>query len=690
MARTPSPPASDMVATSGFNPLRNLSVVARISAGFGVLILLILGVGLYAYQTLSHLSSDLASIRQTIDRTAAAAGLERQLNQIWPTVDAAMLEGRTDALDAALRNGEQVIAASGQPTAAPIYGRYAAGMREATAKTTAANANLKALAGLDPVFDKAFTDLIERKKLIFDAEGAATVAAIQAKVNATRLTLARFVTDSGTGLAATSLDQLRRAADGLQKEWAGIAGAFAEQAKAATDPADREPFEDATKTATTYITQLNSLLPNLLSRAQIRRETVDVARNELSGLVREVNEQQGALQRTTVDAAFALGTRTQAAILTVSAGALVLGLLVALLVSWSIAGPLRKLAHVVQQVADGNTDVAIPARDEKSEIGLLARALEVFKANIVAVRALEAESAARARQEEMERQQLSTSLAAAFKDSVSAIVADVMGGVDRVGRHSESLLKISDSTKESARDARSAVEATSGGISEVASTSTQFAASIREIAERVDESVRLILAAVDRAKATDAVIGELAVSAARINDITRIIQQIAEQTNLLALNATIEAARAGDAGRGFSVVATEVKSLAAQTATATEQIGAQIGAIEQAANGAADFIRQISDQVETIKGHVTGISASVEEQSSSTTIVAEHAQKTSESADLARTRLDTVFSEAEATLDAARSSRSAADTLKTQTVKLQGVASDFVTQLETLWTRKQA
>ncbi|WP_198018937.1 methyl-accepting chemotaxis protein [Azorhizobium doebereinerae] len=687
---TASQPGTTQTSGQGLRLLRNMSVVARISAGFGFLILLILAVGIYAFMTLSHLSSDLAEIRQAIDRATGAANLERRLTQIWPAVDTAMLEGRTDALDAALQDGTQIIAASGQEAAGRIYGRYATGMREATAKTRAALESLKALGGLDPAVDKAFENLIERKKLIFDADGAALVAGIQAKVNANRLTLTRFVTDTGSGLAATDLQQLGKTAETVQKDWAAVAGQFDELAKASSDPADREAYEAAGKTATAYVAGLKNLIPALLARAQIRRESVDVARTELAGLVREVSDQQGALQRTTVDAALALGTWTKTAILSVSIGALVVGSLVALLVALSIARPLHKLAVVVQQVAAGSTDVDIPSRDEKSEIGLLARALEVFKANLIAVKALELENAERTRREEEERQTLSENLSAAFKESVSSIVTDVIRDVDRVGKHSESLLQISDSTKESARDARTAVEATSGGISEVASTSTQFAASIREIAVRVDESVRLTLDAVDRARATDTVIGELAVSASRISDITRIIQQIAEQTNLLALNATIEAARAGEAGRGFTVVATEVKSLAQQTANATQQIGAQIGAIEQAANGAADFIRQISDQVEAIKGHVTGISASVEEQSSSTTIVAEHAQRTSEHADVARTRLDTVFTEAEATLDAARSSRSAADTLKSQTVKLQGVTNEFVTQLETLWTKKRA
>lgn len=670
--------------------LRNMSVVARISVGFGFLILLILSVGLYAYMTLSRLGGDLSAMRNAMDRTAAATLLERRLNEVWPRAEAAMLGGKTGDLDTAIQQGSGFIAASGQTAAEGIYARYAAGMRDATTKTTATIQDRSKLVAVVPEIDKAFEALIERKKLVFDADGAALVATLQAKVNAGRLNLTRLMNEASTSIETINPPELAKSADASRKEWAAIAAQFEDLIKSSSDPADKEAYEAGLKPVTAYAAGVNSLLPALLDRARILHDTVNVAHTQLVNLVNEVSDQQAALQRSTVDAALELGSWTKTAILGVSIGAMIVGVLVALLVAISIARPLHRLAAAVQEVAQGNTDVDIPSRHEKSEIGLLARALEVFKGNLIAVKAMEAENAERARREEEERQRLSQQLSANFRESVSSIVTDVIRDVERVGKHSESLLQISDSTKESAREARNAVEATSGGISEVASTSTQFASSIREIAERVDESVRLTLDAVERARQTDTVIGELAVSASRISDITRIIQQIAEQTNLLALNATIEAARAGEAGRGFTVVATEVKSLAQQTASATQQIGAQIGAIEQAANGAADFIRQISDQVEAIKGHVTGISASVEEQSSSTTIVAENAQRTSEHADVARTRLDTVFTEAEATLDAARSSRTAADTLKDQAVRLQGVTSDFVNQIETLWTRKSA
>ncbi|WP_239508536.1 methyl-accepting chemotaxis protein, partial [Serratia marcescens] len=78
-------------------------------------------------------------------------------------------------------------------------------------------------------------------------------------------------------------------------------------------------------------------------------------------------------------------------------------------------------------------------------------------------------------------------------------------------------------------------------------------------------------------------------------EVVQLIRAIAEQTNLLALNATIEAARAGEAGRGFAVVASEVKQLASQTARATEDIAGQVSAIQQATGRTVSSMAGISD-----------------------------------------------------------------------------------------------
>jgi methyl-accepting chemotaxis protein len=293
----------------------------------------------------------------------------------------------------------------------------------------------------------------------------------------------------------------------------------------------------------------------------------------------------------------------------------------------SITRPLGNLVDTTLTLAGGDTGVEIAGGDRKDEIGGMARAVVVFRDN--AIERMRLEDAARAEQEQREaRQRRIDSLIGQFRTSVSATLAGVGDNAARMDGTAKSLSGVATEASAQATGAAAASEECSANVQNVASAAEELTSSIKEIGHQVENATGVVRKAADLARNSNSEIEALAGAAQKIGDVVGLIQAIAAQTNLLALNATIEAARAGETGRGFGVVAHEVKQLATRTSRATEDVRSGLQGITAAAMRIADRVAKLVESIEHVAAVAAAISQSMRMQESNSQAITSTTAKT--------------------------------------------------------------
>jgi methyl-accepting chemotaxis protein len=230
--------------------------------------------------------------------------------------------------------------------------------------------------------------------------------------------------------------------------------------------------------------------------------------------------------------------------------------------------------------------------------------------------------------------------------------------------------------------------AASGVLSDVkarldatANASATFQRSIAEVGESATGAADLAREATQQGVDAREAVDVLTENGKKIDSVVKLISEIAEQTNLLALNATIEAARAGEAGRGFSVVAQEVKSLASQTAKATGEIAAQVGAMQSATTRAAAQIAAIVKCVERMGRVVnTIVEATRGRDQAAKTVAAETSAVTGTFGSVSRALEETVSSSAN-TRSAASHVSEVSRTIETRAEEARRMLESFFTKV---------
>jgi methyl-accepting chemotaxis protein len=292
--------------------------------------------------------------------------------------------------------------------------------------------------------------------------------------------------------------------------------------------------------------------------------------------------------RQSIDDANAQARTAQTTMIGLIVSAVVVSIALAVGLGRMISRPLGRTVEVLQRLARGelNQQLQVGGRDEVGRMGAaLAAAIESLGRT-------------------MRRIGETSEQLAASAEEFTAVAAEVASSTEAV--------------TVSAATASVTAGQVSANVQTVAVGTEQMSSSIGEIARSAGDASSVAEEAVQAAQETSRNVGRLGQSSEQIGEIVRTIQAIAEQTNLLALNATIEAARAGEAGKGFAVVASEVKELAQETATATTSISALVKSIQDETQTAVASMSRISSVIDRINDAQATIAGAVEEQTAVT------------------------------------------------------------------------
>ncbi|MDR3493152.1 MAG: methyl-accepting chemotaxis protein [Ancalomicrobiaceae bacterium] len=390
--------------------------------------------------------------------------------------------------------------------------------------------------------------------------------------------------------------------------------------RAETDKLDsprKKPLADA-------MGDLDDSFQGLVKQVAAFDTAAKTARTEANAVIAKIGEAIAA------EADGAVASERQALI---QAGVIVgLAILFAIIVGWTltriIARPIAKMTESMRRLASGELDVHFGANGRNDEIGHMADALRVFRDNAIDRTKLGQEHAA----DELARRHRADdvqSMIMSFRGAIETLMTSLADETRTVQQSAQNLAKLASGAAERASGAASSAHDAMSGVTTVAAAAEEMQASIGEIGRQVGAASNVVGKASQSAASVDVKIAQLARSADQIGKVVGLINEIAEQTNLLALNATIEAARAGEAGRGFAVVASEVKQLANQTSKATEEIARQIAEIQKTTEDTVQAVRGIVSTMKSADEASNAIASAMIEQEAATQEISRNAMAAS-------------------------------------------------------------
>ncbi|MCP1625824.1 methyl-accepting chemotaxis protein [Pseudomonas nitroreducens] len=341
--------------------------------------------------------------------------------------------------------------------------------------------------------------------------------------------------------------------------------------QAITDPTYVSVLKDVITNINAFVEKLDEYTASLEQEKQVHAQM-----NDRAALVMQQVDDAYAAQR----AAMQSQLRTNTLMIVASAAlALLVGALASLLITWMIVRPLRQVIGMARRIAEGDLSVSIEVR-RKDEVGQLMGAV------------------------------------GSMADSLRGIVSRLSDGVGQITASAQALSSVTERTQHGVNSQKAETDQVATAMNQMAATVHDVARNAEEAASSAEQAdgkvasgqdvVRQTLGRIeqlaDAVRAATQSIEQLGRESQSIGSVLDVIKNVAEQTNLLALNAAIEAARAGEQGRGFAVVADEVRALARRTQQSTAEIETLIAALQNGANTSVQRMQRSHALVEMTVG----------------------------------------------------------------------------------------
>ena len=354
-----------------------------------------------------------------------------------------------------------------------------------------------------------------------------------------------------------------------------------------------------------------------------------------------------------------------------------------------VVDPIVRVTGALRRYSAGELDVAVTDTGRNDEIGQLAKGVVTFKAAVESARLAEQRSLAadeqhrrsaanKASEARARRRGELEQMATALDERVLATARLIHEACQMQQQAAATMSQCALTTRDEAAIATAATDRSADTAHVVVTATRQLSTAIDEVSKRMIAASPTTRLMTERAADGRDNVLLLDQAAARIGDFSTLIANVARKTNSLAINATIEAARAGEGGRGFSVVASEVKSLAAQIGLATQQIAEQIGDVRRTAGAVSCSISDMGSAVKVLDDSAASIVTAIDQQSEAIGEIDRTVHLGVEGMDGLRRIMDGVEQQVESTCEISEDIATTARTLEQQGTSLIREVSDFI------------